>query len=58
MSRAICQYPQFPPDFDVTPTPWTQIMETAVLGDATAATAQKGKAIIDAVVENIVSLLG
>lgn len=58
MSRAISQYPQFPPDFDVTPTPWTQIMDTAVLGDATAATAQKGKAIIDAVVENIVSLLG
>ena len=58
MSKAICQYPEFPPDFDVTPIPWTDFMDTAVLGDATAATAEKGRAIIDAVVENIVRLLG
>ena len=57
MSKAICQYPEFPPDFDVTPTPWTEIMQTAVLGDATAATAEKGKAIIDSVVDGIAHLL-
>lgn len=57
MRKAICQYPIFPPDFDVTPTPWTDFMEVAVLGDATAATAEKGKAILDAVVQNIVQLL-
>lgn len=57
MSKAISQYPHFPPDFDVTPTPWTDLMDIAVLGDATSATAEKGKAIIDAVVENITRLL-
>ena len=57
MSQAICQYPDFPSDFDVTPTPWTDIMQGAVMGDATVATAEKGKAIIDAVVDRIVSLL-
>ncbi len=57
MTKAICQYPEFPPDFDVTPTPWTEILQTAVLGDATAATAGKGKAIIDSVVQGIVRLL-
>ena len=58
MSRAICQYPVFPPDFDVTPHRWTEVMDTAVLGDATVATAQKGKAILDTVVKNMVNLLG
>lgn len=57
MSKAVCQYPNFPHDFDVTPTPWTEIMDIAVLGDATAATAEKGKIIIDAVVDNIISLI-
>ena len=58
MSKAISQYPVFPDDFDVTPHRWTEIMPTAVLGDATAATAEKGKEIIDAVVENMAHLLG
>ena len=58
MRQAIVQYPEFPADFDVTPTPWTDFLSTAVLGDATAATAEKGKAIIDAVVDNMIRLLG
>ena len=33
-------------------------MDVAVLGDATVATAEKGQAIIDAVVDNIVRLMG
>ena len=58
MGKAICQYPEFPADFDVTPWPWTDIMDVAVMGDATAATAEKGRAIIDVVVDNIVRLMG
>lgn len=57
MSQAICQYPVFPETFDVLPTPWSTVMDTAVMGDATAATAEKGKAMIGAVVETIVRLL-
>lgn len=57
MSKAIRQYPEFPPDFDVLPSPWSKVMDTAVMGDATAATYEKGKAMIDAVVDTIVRLL-
>ena len=58
MSRAVCQYPEFPADFDATPIPWTDFMETAVLGDATAADAEKGRYIIDRVIENMARILG
>lgn len=57
MSKAICQYPEFPEDFDVSTYPWTELMDIAVLGDATAASAEKGREIIDAVVDNIARLL-
>lgn len=57
MSEAVCQYPAVPSGIDVLPTPWTDFMHTAVLGDATAATAEKGKAIIEAVIENIAAFL-
>ena len=57
MSKAIRQYPDFPEDFDYTPTRWSELFSTAVLGDATLATAEKGRAIIDSVVDNIVHLL-
>ncbi len=57
MARAICQYPVFPPDFDVVPSPWSSIMDKAVMGDATAASADKGKLMIEHVVDTIVGLL-
>lgn len=57
MKKAICQYPEFPKEIDVSPTPWTDFMDIAVLGDATAATAEKGKAIIDTVVDEIIRLM-
>lgn len=57
MVKAIKNIPVFPKDFDYTPTPWHEIMSTAVMGDATLATAEKGKAIIDQVVDSIVEIL-
>jgi creatinine amidohydrolase len=57
MSKAIKNIPDFPSDFDYTPTPWRKIMDTAVMGDATLATAAKGKKIIDNVVENIINII-
>ncbi len=58
MSQAIRQYPTFPDTMAALPTPWSAFMETAVMGDATAATPEKGKVMIDAVVDTIVRLLG
>ena len=57
MAEAVCRYPEFPADFDVTPVPWTDFMETAVLGDATAATAEKGEYIISRVIDNMAGYL-
>ena len=57
MTKAICQYPEFPEEFDYTPIKWTDVMKTAVLGDATKATAEKGKKIIEASIDRMVELL-
>lgn len=57
MEKAICQNIEFPEDYDYTPVRWSEFLEKAVLGDATAASAEKGKQIIDAVVEKIAAVL-
>ena len=57
MEKAISHYPDFPPDFDSSPSPWSKVLTTAVMGDATQATEEKGKAIIDAVVDKIVNIV-
>lgn len=57
MEKAICQYPSFPEEFDYTPIRWTELMETAVLGDATAATEEKGRRIIEVVVQKLCDIL-
>lgn len=56
MERAVRDYPEYPYDFDATPTRWDVVTKTGVLGDATAATPQKGKAIVDALVARFVTL--
>lgn len=57
MERAITDIPNIPAHADVTPTPWEEFTETAVLGDAKLATAEKGKYIIDIALENMVNLV-
>lgn len=53
MDRAVCDYPAYPPDFDITPTRWSVVTKTGVLGDSTAATADKGKAIVGEIVDSL-----
>lgn len=57
MDRAITDIPDIPVDADVTPTPWEAFTESAVLGDATLATKEKGEYILERVVQNMVSIL-
>ena len=57
MEKAVCRKVSFPKDYEYTPARWDEFMDTAVLGDATKASAEKGKKIIDAVVENICEIL-
>lgn len=57
LKKAIVNYPTYPLEFDVTPSPWSTVTKTAVLGDPTAATVEKGKALIDASVKHISEIL-
>jgi len=47
MSKAIDGAPHVTADADCTPTPWEEMTSSAVLGDATLATREKGEKIIE-----------
>ncbi|MFZ3578024.1 creatininase family protein [Virgibacillus sp. DJP39] len=57
MDKAITDIPTIPAHADVTPTPWEEFTESAVLGDAKLATKEKGKYVIDIALENMVKLV-
>jgi creatinine amidohydrolase len=57
MSRAITDIPDIPMSADVTPTPWEDFTNSAVLGDAKIATREKGEKIIEVAIENMVKLI-
>jgi len=53
MTKAIENYPEFPEDFGTIAYRWTDFSQSPVLGDARAATAEKGRKILDAVLANM-----
>lgn len=53
MSKAIANYPEFPVDFDTVAYRWTEFSQSPVLGDARAATAEKGRKILETVLANM-----
>ncbi|MBB6453697.1 creatinine amidohydrolase [Salirhabdus euzebyi] len=57
MNKAICDIPNIPMHADVTPTPWEEFTNSAVLGDATLATKEKGEKVIQVALENMVKLI-
>ena len=57
MEQAIVNYPTFPDDFDEVPYRWSAFSPSPVLGDATAATADKGRAILEVVLDRMVQLV-
>ncbi len=57
LERAVADYPVYPPDFDLTPTPWSAVTKVGVLGDPTAATLEKGRAIVAADVAAMVAIV-
>ena len=57
MEEAIVNYPQFPADFAEVPYRWSEFSPSPVLGDATAATAEKGRIILDAVLKRMAELV-
>lgn len=57
MDKAVNDIPVIPMDADSTPTPWENFTSSAVLGDATSATAEKGAYILERVIMNMVNIL-
>jgi creatinine amidohydrolase len=57
MDKAVDETLTFPAEFEVMNVPWQEVTKSGVLGNATLATADKGKVIIDTAVENIVRLI-
>lgn len=57
MDRAVAEYPDYPPHFDVGAVRWHTVSQSGVFGDATAATADKGRTIVDHVVATAVSVI-
>lgn len=57
MGKAICDIPVIPMSADMTPTPWEDFTQSAVLGDATLATREKGEKVILVALENMVNVV-
>lgn len=47
MDQAVCEYPEIPPDVDMRPIPWITFAQSGIFGDATRATAEKGRQFLD-----------
>ncbi|RJQ43978.1 MAG: creatininase family protein [Anaerolineaceae bacterium] len=57
MDKAVCEYPEINPFYGSVSDYWNETCKSGVFGDATAATAEKGKKIIEAVVKRSVQLI-
>ncbi|WP_181347128.1 creatininase family protein [Thalassobacillus sp. CUG 92003] len=57
MTRALTDIPDIPEEADYTPFPWEGFTESAVLGDATLATAEKGQHVLDYSIERMVHMI-
>ncbi|MTD14239.1 creatininase family protein [Nakamurella sp. YIM 132087] len=58
MSRAVAEYPVFPPDFPDAEYGMAELGATGVFGDPTHATAEKGEALLDALTAAAARLIG
>ncbi len=47
----------FPEDIDITPIRWSEFSDTAVMGNATLATKEKGKIIIEKAIDNMAKII-
>lgn len=57
MDKAIVNYPEFPADFDELAYRWSEFSASPVLGDAPAATSEKGRIILEAVINRMAELV-
>ena len=47
MEKAVCEYPEIPGDVEIRPVPWITFAKSGIFGDASKATAEKGRQFLD-----------
>ncbi len=57
MSKAVTNYPDFPPRSNYLNLRWSEFTEVAILGDPTCATTGKGKILLEAAVKKIAEFI-
>ena len=57
MRKAVSEYPDFPPDFEMRAMPWDSLSKTGVFGDATRASVEKGQVMLDFVTAKAVEMI-
>ena len=57
MSKAVAEYPAIDPLFGPISIPWTDFTRSGVIGDATGATAEKGHAMLELIIERALELI-
>lgn len=57
MTKAVSESPKVPPLIDVAPIRWGSFTSTAVMGNAAAATREKGQLVIDHVIDEMCRLI-
>ncbi|WP_165422800.1 creatininase family protein [Ktedonosporobacter rubrisoli] len=57
MSRAQREYPHYPEDFDYSPLYWDEVSVSGVFGDPTAANQEKGKIIVEYVLQQTLRII-
>lgn len=57
MEKAICDYPEIPKDVNIRPVPWITFAKSGIFGDATKATAQKGRMFLENWMNDMVALV-
>jgi len=57
MEKAVCEYPEIPGDVNIRPVPWITFCESGIFGDATKATAEKGRRFLENWLRDLVGLI-
>ena len=57
MDKAVCEEPEAKPQYELRPVHWKEYSESGLFGDATKATAEKGKLFLDRWLDDLTKLI-
>jgi Uncharacterized protein, putative amidase len=57
MDKAVCEEPEVPADLDLRPMHWKEFSQSGLFGDASKATAEKGRAYLDRWIDELAEIV-